>query len=188
VHEKFVILLLVTSWFTPVMAEVLKDKKLPEPQSSVPEKSGIQKESGVVRMLGSAMNMTVTLSNRDGDVKNIPLCRNGLDKRIGRLGGMTVEAHGHWELEAQTSTGNCFAADTFIVTKTTTGGHPVVGMLSHKGDDYILTTDDGKIHKLNKISKGLISLAGKKVIVDLRPLSDPKEQMEYKVVTYSEYP
>ncbi len=157
-------------------------------QEQAKSKADSTKEFGVVRMLGSSHNMTATLTQRKPVIKNTPICRDEIGKKIGRLGGMTVEVEGKWKDSGLTPGGRCFSADSFVITKVTSGRKPLVGVLSQKEFEFVVTTDDGKVHNLRKVSSGLKDLVGKKVIIDVKPLTGPKEGKVYKVVSYSAYP
>jgi hypothetical protein len=146
---------------------------------------GKDEVSGLVKVVGSAYNARVVLTDSTGQNQQA-LCRDDSGKRIGRLSGMTVKAKGAWD--AKDPKDRCFAVSSFEIEKATSGRKPLVGILNRKDADFVLETSDGQQHALDRVSTGLKGMVGKKVIVDVKPLKGANGGESWKVVSYSEYP
>jgi hypothetical protein len=141
--------------------------------------------SGLIKVVGSAYNAKVVLTDLDGKNQQ-DLCRDESGKKIGRLSGMTITASGKWD--AKDPKERCFAASFFEIDKASSGRKPLVGTLNQKGTDFVLDTGDGQQHTLDGLSSGLKGMVGKKVIVDVKQLKGAQGVESSKVVSYSEYP
>ena len=142
---------------------------------------------GVVRAVGSAMNAETMLAPSKAN-KGPALCPSTIEKRIRHLGGLTVKAQGHWQLDAK-GVQKCFEATDFTVTLTSSGRPAIVGKLTKKAGVYQLTGDDGRVMSLVEAPSGLRRMDGQRVILDLKPMSGPAaKDVSYKVVTYAAFP
>lgn len=143
--------------------------------------------SGVVRVVGSAINAKVLLTKKT-EFKGPAVCRGDVAKRVSRLTGLTVKVKGEWKLK-KSGKKKCFTVGDFTVLKASSGRDALVGTLTKESEGYKVKTDDGKVHALSDIPAGLKELAGKKVIIDVKPMNNPvSATASYKVVTYSEFP
>jgi hypothetical protein len=141
--------------------------------------------AGLVKVVGSAYNARVVLVAETGEAKH-QLCKDDVAKKVGRLTGMVVAATGNWD--AHDPKDRCFATETFEIEKASSGRKPLVGTLNKKGEVFNIETGDGKQHTLDKVAGSLVTMIGKKVIVDVKPLKTATGAETWKVVTYSEYP
>ena len=143
---------------------------------------------GVARFVGSSVQSKLILEPADKS-PYLTVCRGDIAKRIGRLSGMTFRVSGAWQLDKDGSK-RCLEASSFVVTKMTNGRDAVVGVLSDKGGQFQVTSDDGKANMLADAPDGLKKLVGKKVILDLRTIESPSATRESasKVVSYAEFP
>jgi hypothetical protein len=143
---------------------------------------------GVVRAAGSGLNAHTRLAPA-GESAGPSLCVNDVEKKVRRLGAMTVKANGDWREPKNKNGDKCFVATDFAVVKASSGRDAVVGTLSQKGGVYLVTGDDGKTHALGDVPGGLKKLDGQKVILDIKPIDSPSaKEAVYKVVTYSAHP
>ena len=146
-----------------------------------------EEASGRVRVVGPAISVEVVLAPEGGnDGPN--LCRTDLAKRLRHLAAMTVKVTGEWQLKKDGSK-RCFDAADFTVVKATSGRDAVVGLLSEKGGNFVVTGDDGKEQRLLSVPDGLRKLSGQKVILDLKAMESPTaKDASSSVVTYAAYP
>ncbi len=142
---------------------------------------------GVVRLVGSAIEQRTILAEAAGG--NGPtVCRGDVQKRIGRLTGMTVRVSGEWQL-GKDGAKKCVDASAFTVKKLSNGREAVVGTLAEKGGVFQVTADDGNMKALAEVPDGLKKLSGKKVILDLKTVDSPTaKEPTSKVVSYAELP
>ena len=149
-------------------------------------------DEGIVKTLGSSFNRVVALTEststraKNGDV---PLCDGEFANRMNKITSMTVQVKGVWT-DVKNKKGaimrQCLQGLEFTVMKTP-AGVPLVGELVWKGDVYVVKTDAGIEHRLEKASPGLAKLVGKKVILDARETAQKTDKI-WTVVTYSLYP
>lgn len=151
---------------------------------------------GVVKMLGSDINQTVTLI-KDPKVPGTELCKGDVSRRIGRLAGMTVKVQGDETVLKGKAKTKCFEPTDFAVMKTSSGERePLVGKLLEQGKDkdgqtiYAVEVEEGKAAKvLTAVPPGLRKMVGKKVIVDIKPMEKlAGDEVMSKVVSYAEFP
>lgn len=146
-----------------------------------------KKISGAVKTLGSAINAKVYLvQSGEGETKQ-PLCRDAIAKRVGKLGGMTVEVTGDWR--GDVAKGGCFVGSDFRIVKNASGRAPMVGVLSRLDGGWRLKNDANLDNPLADVPPGLAKLEGKLVIVDVKPIDVPgSKERAWRVVTYAEFP
>lgn len=144
---------------------------------------------GVARLVGSDVNMTVVMT-KPGEDKGPELCRNDVMKRVAKISGMTVRVLGTWKENAKAKT-RCFEINDFTVLKMSSSERePVVGRLvAHDDGTYTIEGEAGKKQSISGLPPGLRKMAGKKVIVDMKPMSTADgKSSAMKVVSYAEYP
>lgn len=147
-----------------------------------------EKIEGIVRIVGSAYNMKVSLTREvNGKKGSVIFCKNAESTRVGRLGGMTVKVEGTWKVKSKSR--RCLTIASFEVMKAPSGRKPLVGLLVQNPENFAIETSDGKKHSLGSVSPGLKALVGKKVIVDAKPMMMKSGgSKNWKVVTYAAYP
>jgi len=159
------------------------------------EKSKISNSlTGIIRVVGSAYNSKVVISKESGsDQGQTSFCKGEVAKKLGRLSGMTLKVTGSWVERnigrgKKARTKRCFFVSQFTIEKGSNGRKPLVGVLSKIDSSYQVKTEDGTSHNLERVTTGLKELVGKKVIVDVKPLSGATGEKSWKVVSYSAYP
>lgn len=154
----------------------------------VPAVAHAEELVGVVKVAGSGLNAQTMLAPA-GDNAGPVLCINDVEKKVRRLGAMTVKANGDWREPKSKGGEKCFVATDFAIVKASSGRDAVVGTLSQKGGVYLVTGEDGKTRTLGDVPGGLKKLDGQKVILDIKPIDSPSaKEAVYKVVTYSAHP
>lgn len=147
---------------------------------------------GVVVMVGSAPGARPILEP-NGPKSQVEICPGPNQDYIRQFGGTVVKATGEWDKHKVTKE-RCFRADAFEVTQLVKGRPAFTGTLPKKGTTpFALTTNDGRVMVLEKPSKGVLELSGKKVIMDLLPSnsttgSGSATEPLWKVVSYMEIP
>jgi hypothetical protein len=142
---------------------------------------------GQIRNSGSGANQQVELVGNQGKTAQ-KLCGDDGATRVKRLTGMTLKVTGEWKLN-KAGERQCLALTGFTIVKHTSGRSPLVGVLQNENGVYVVAGEDGKKKVLGEVSSGLKKLAGKRVILDVKPLDASTDKSAVlKVVTYGEYP
>jgi hypothetical protein len=161
----------------------------PSPVPSAAEVGSIatKKISGVVKTLGSAINAKVYLVESGEKETKQPLCRDALAKRVGKLGGMTVEVMGDWRGDRSKS--GCFVGSDFKIVRNASGREPMVGVLNKGESGWRLKSEANLEKLLADVPPGLAKLEGKLVIIDVKPMDVAgSKERAWRVVTYAEFP
>ena len=142
---------------------------------------------GAIRNSGSSVNQTVELVSDQGKTTQ-KLCLDAGASRVKKLTGLTIRVTGDWKLN-KAGEKQCLELKSFKIVKHTSGRVPLVGVLEQENGVYVVAGEDGKKQPLGEVSSGLKRLAGKKVILDVKPLDvSGDKSAALKVVTYGEYP
>ena len=143
---------------------------------------------GVVQVVGARVNAKVLLTSPK-EPNGPHLCPGEIAKRVRKIPSMTVKAEGKW-VNNDNQEKRCFHADSFIVTKGSSGRPVYVGILEKSQVEFVLKRDGGlpKI-SLVEVPEGLKKMVGKRVVLDLKELDIPTARVPaQRVVFYAEHP
>jgi hypothetical protein len=147
---------------------------------------------GRVSMVGSSFNMRPVIQP-NGSKEFVEVCEGAEEVYLRKFGSVTVKAQGSWG-QSEKLKSKCFNLTEFKATQLEVGRDSVIGQLAKvEGSGHQIVSDEpGKIYKLEKASRGLKKLEGKRVIIDLvaSNAKDDKNKQEvlYKVKGFMEYP
>lgn len=142
---------------------------------------------GVIRNSGSGVNQMVEVvpGKATGGQR---LCTHEGALHVKKLSGMTLQITGDWKMD-KAGKRQCFAPSAFKIRRHISGRPPLVGVVNVEEAVFVLTDEDGKKHVLGEVSAGLRKLAGKKVILDVKPIvASSQQESLLKVISYSTYP
>jgi len=148
--------------------------------------------SGTVITGGSKGNEAVMIEQKilSSSQKRKPiithLCKDSGENRVKKLSGLKVRLSGSYRPKGNGER-RCFVTNEFTVLKMSSGRPPLIGVLSQKDGYFHLTTDAGKLIKLNQKS-GMEGLLNKRVILDVKPSPPLAEGVSPRVASYLEYP
>ncbi len=153
----------------------------------VPQLSFAEDLEGVVQVVGARINVKVMLTKPKED-KGPHLCAGDIAKKVRKIPAMMVKVQGVWQ-DGKKIEDRCFKADSFVVTKATSGRKAYVGVFEKSEAKFLLKTPDKTAVELVEVPEGLKKLVGKNVILDLKELDIPtaKEPVQ-RVVFYAEHP
>jgi hypothetical protein len=146
---------------------------------------------GVIVMVGSAPNARPVVEP-NGPKTQLEICPGSEQDYLRQFGGIIVNGSGEWG-EHPVTKERCFNLKSFVVSQLIKGRPAHIGTLQKEQDgQVVLMTEDQKKMTLERPSKGVLELVGKKVVFDL--VASPKvasggngEQL-WKVVSYMEFP
>jgi hypothetical protein len=147
---------------------------------------------GVVVMVGSVPNARPVIEP-NGPKSQIEICKGSEQDYLRNFGSTVVKATGDW-VSSDLTKERCFMIRSFVVTQLVKGRTAYTGLLQKDNDKYSLVPDEAtsKPMQLEHPSKGVVALAGKKLIMDLLPSSKVEvngiQSQVYKVVSYMELP
>ena len=145
---------------------------------------------GQINIVGSSFNSRPVII-LDNNPNQQVLCPGPMEKPLRMLGGTVTKLTGDWSANKGTKE-KCFQVASFAVTQISKGKPAYIGtLIKEANEQYVITDESSKRYSLERASKGLKKLEGKKVITDLVPAtqgSAGQSEQHWKVVSYMEYP